>query len=283
MFFAYCVNVILFHYKVDDFLKSKKIEIKTVELNQTLKAIKKDIQVAKKIQSSLIQQSYHTDLPLNVELAYIPLEDVGGDIYDICEFGRHGVRIFLADATGHGVQAALITMAIKAEYESLKKELKSPKKLLKSLNQNFIEKFSSIASFFSCVLVDIYPEKNKIVYSSAGHPDQIIQLKSWEIVHLQRLGKLIGISKDSEYDEKEVNFEIGDKLFLFTDGLFEEFNHKKEEFGEKQIINILRAYSDKELKELFPILMKNMDQFLQHSTRQDDISFIAVEHLQESV
>ena len=88
----------------------------------------------------------------------------------------------------------------------------------------------------------------------------------------------MGIKKDVEFEEIELQFEKGDKLFLFTDGLFEEFNSEKEEFGEKQVVNIIKAYSDKELKELFGILMENLNLFLASSARQDDITFIGVEN-----
>ncbi len=278
VFFAYCLNLIFFHYKLDDFLNSKTIEQKTKEINRTLDDLKKDISIAKKIQGSLMQKKFSHIKHLIFEVSYIPLDEVGGDIYDISEINQKYTRIFLADATGHGVQAALITMAIKGEYESFKNSTSSPKKLLRNLNNDFVTKFGAIHSFFSCILVDIYPEKNKIVYASAGHPDQIIQKKNWEIKNLSRTGKLMGLMKDVEFEEIEVPFDKGDKLFLFTDGLFEEFNTNKEEFGESQVVSIIKAYSDKELKDLFPILMDSLYAFLENASRQDDITFIGVEH-----
>ena len=60
--------------------------------------------------------------------------------------------------------------------------------------------------------------------------------------------------------------------------LLKEVNSEKEEFGEKQVVNIIKAYSDKELKELFGILMENLNLFLASSARQDDITFIGVEN-----
>ncbi len=278
IFFAYSLNLIFFHYKLDDFLKSKTIDQKTREINRTLDDLKKDISVAKKIQGSLMQKNFSDIKHLIFAVSYIPLDEVGGDIYDISEINHKYTRIFLADATGHGVQAALITMAIKSEYESFKHTTSSPKKLLRNLNNDFVQKFGAIHSFFSCILVDIYPEKNKIVYASAGHPDQIIQRKNWEIQNLSRTGKIMGLMKDVDFEEVEIPFEKGDKLFLFTDGLFEEFNTNKEEFGEKQVVSIIKAYSDTELKELFVILMDNLNLFLENSSRQDDITFIGVEH-----
>ncbi|HMV41189.1 MAG TPA: PP2C family protein-serine/threonine phosphatase [Leptospiraceae bacterium] len=278
IFFAYSLNLIFFHYKLDDFLKSKTIDQKTKEINDTLDDLKRDISVAKKIQTSLMKKNFAHIKNLNFSVNYIPLDEVGGDIYDISELSHKCIRIFLADATGHGVQAALITMAIKGEYESFKHTTHSPKKLLKNLNNDFVQKFGAIHSFFSCIVVDIYPEKNKIIYASAGHPDQVIQRKDWSLEIISRTGKIMGIMKDAEFEEKEIRFESGDKLLLFTDGLFEEFNSEKEEFGEKQILSSIKEYSDKDLKELFEEIMKNLNEFLENSSRQDDITFIGVEY-----
>lgn len=279
LFLAYSLNIVLFHYKLQDFLKSKKIESNSFELNKTLNLIKKDIATAKKIQTNLVQKSFQCNQKCNFAIGYYPLEEIGGDIFDIYELNKKQIRIFLADATGHGIQAALITMLIKSEYESLKHDFSHPKKLLKALNQNFSEKYSSLNSFFSCVIVDIFPEKNKLLFSSAGHPDQVIQRKNWNIEILSRTGKLVGVSKESEYEEKEISFEENDKLFLFTDGLFEVFNQNREEFGEEKIINSIKAYSDKEIKEVFSEIMKDLEIFSGKGNLQDDISFIGVEHV----
>lgn len=278
IFFAYSLNLIFFHYKLSDFLKSKVIEQKTKEVNETLDDLKRDISVAKKIQTSLMKKNFSHIKNLTFSVNYIPLDEVGGDIYDISELNHKCIRIFLADATGHGVQAALITMAIKSEYESFKHSTSSPKKLLRNLNNDFVQKFGAIHSFFSCIVVDIYPEKNRIIYASAGHPDQIIQRKDWTLDIISRTGKIMGIMKDAEFEEVELRFESGDKLFLFTDGLFEEFNSDKEEFGEKQILNSIKEYSDRDLKDLFSEIMKNLNDFLDNSSRQDDITFIGVEY-----
>jgi hypothetical protein len=201
IFFAYSLNLIFFHYKLSGFLKSKTIDQKNREINRTLDNLKKDISIAKKIQGSLMQKNFSEIKNLIFEVRYIPLDEVGGDIYDISEINRKYIRIFLADATGHGIQAALITMAIKGEYESFKHSTSSPKKLLKSLNNDFVQKFGAIHSFFSCIVVDIYPDKNKVVYASAGHPDQILQKKNWEIKNLSRTGKIMGLMKDVEFEE----------------------------------------------------------------------------------
>lgn len=275
--FAISLNFIFFQYKMKDFLRSKKLKVKNKEINETLNMIKKDLFIAQKIQQRLLQSNIEKMGRLRIHSKYVPVDEIGGDFYDISELKRNGVRFFLADATGHGIQAALITMAIKAEYEALKNNFSSPKKLLKELNNEFLHKFGTIQSLFSCIVVDVYPEKGKLVYSSAGHPDQILQRKNWSITRLSRTGKIIGIAKDVEFEERELNFENGEKLFLYTDGLYEEFNSAKEEFGEDQLISLIKSYSDHDIDALFEAVKEDIYSFIGSKQMQDDITFLGIE------
>lgn len=95
---------------------------RTKELDISLAGIKKDLSVAKKIQSNILPDKIDSLDRLKFCIRYIPLQEVGGDFYDISKNQEGDVRVLVADATGHGVQGALVTMAIKGEYEILKQQ-----------------------------------------------------------------------------------------------------------------------------------------------------------------
>ena len=118
--------------------------------------IKRDLVLAKKIQDSILPKNLSDITHLNISTFYSPMDEVGGDFFDITQLHEGQIRIFLADATGHGIQGALITMAIKSEYESLKMNIPDPKDLLEFLNNEFLRKFHSINAFFSCILPDLF-------------------------------------------------------------------------------------------------------------------------------
>ena len=80
---------------------------------------------------------------------YLPMVEVGGDFFYITEMNQRVTRVFLADATGHGVQSALITMLIKSEYENLADQIPNPSDLLFSLNNIFVNKYHNLTTFFS--------------------------------------------------------------------------------------------------------------------------------------
>ncbi|MCB1179599.1 MAG: SpoIIE family protein phosphatase, partial [Leptospiraceae bacterium] len=106
-----------------------------------LKSIRKDLNFAKKIQSGVIPLHINRINELKIISHYQPMEEVGGDIFDIYQM-KDSIRIILADAEGHGVQAALVTMLIKSTLNTINEFSKTPSEVLKKINEIFINKYT---------------------------------------------------------------------------------------------------------------------------------------------
>ncbi|XDD49703.1 SpoIIE family protein phosphatase [Leptospira sp. WS92.C1] len=258
-------------------LEEKVVE-RTSELNNTIKLIQKDLLYAQKIQDRILPKSEVTVAGLYILTKYIPMNEVGGDIYDYVEISPGKVRIFLADATGHGVQAALVTMLIKSEYEGLKFLDLPPGEVISKLNKEIIAKYSAIKSFFSCLIADIDTGEGTLSYSAAGHPDQFY-LSGTTITRLFKSGPIIGISDKVRYQTQFLEIETGGKLFFFTDGIVEEFNSFEEEFGEDRLLESILKESSKPVPDLVKSVFGDLQSFLSGQKAQDDITFLTVEVL----
>ena len=268
--------------ELDDSLKqqfklNENLRKITDELNQSLMNIKRDLVLAKKIQDSILPKNLSDITHLNISTFYSPMDEVGGDFFDITQLHEGQIRIFLSDATGHGIQGALITMAIKSEYESLKMNIPDPKDLLEFLNNEFLRKFHSINAFFSCILLDIYTNEGKIIYSAAGHPPQIL-IHDKMIQKLTSTGKIIGINEDVHYKQNKFPFKKNDKLFLYSDGIFEEFNYVRDEFGEERLWELLQNYNTNPVSETLNIVVQQVDDFLGNLPQEDDMTFLGIEY-----
>ncbi len=249
----------------------------TGELNQSLQKIKKDLVLAKKIQDSILPKNLENITNLNISTFYSPMDEVGGDFFDITKINERKIRIFLADATGHGIQGALITMAIKSEYEGLKHNIADPSELLGTINNGFLKKFQSINAFFTCILLDIDPIGGKIKYAAAGHPPQIL-IQDGNVQKLASTGKIIGIKEDVQYKQNEFPFGMKDKLFLYSDGIFEEFNYVRDEFGEEKLWGILIENKNISVSETLNSVVQQVDDFLGNLPQEDDMTFIGIEY-----
>ena len=140
----------------------------------------------------------------------------------------------------------------------------------------FVNKYHSLTTFFSAFIIDIHLGENKIVYSSAGHPEQLlISIKSIEL--LKRTGRLIGVIPDTKYGEIEFQFAKGDRLYLFTDGIYEEFNEKNEIYGEDDLQDILKSNNHNPVKENIEFLISDVREFIGSREQDDDITIIGIE------
>jgi serine phosphatase RsbU (regulator of sigma subunit) len=257
-------------------LLEDKVRERTKILDESLFNIRKDLNVAKKIQQTFFSEIRTSDPRIKFESFYQSMSEVGGDFYDMTQVTPDHYRIFVADATGHGIQAALITMAIKAEYESLKVMYDHPNDLIFHLNQIFINKYNNVQTIFSCAVCDLDLKRGKLLFASAGHPDQV-HIRVGEKKLLSRTGRIVGMVDHTEYRSSEMYLEEGDRVYLFTDGVFEQFDHDREIFGEDRLYEVLVDSDKQTLGESIKTLIKKLNTFTKYNTHQDDITIVACE------
>ncbi len=222
------------------------VKERTAKLMNSLKIIQEDLETAKTIQRNILPLGIRKIAQLDFSSAFEPMSEVGGDVFDVVRIGDSKIRLFLADAIGHGVQAALITMAIKAEFDHLKFEAQTPADVLYSLNQIFIDRYGKKSNQFTAVIVDAELSKNEIVYACAGHNDPYIISKN-NIIPLTESGVMLGLEKDVEYLNYSLPFQFGDSLFMISDGYLEQENDSGEFLGEQNLLEIFRASMNQNL------------------------------------
>jgi len=275
----------LFVAKTRDFLFSRDDELYSdlVSAHKSLRlsyeTVQEDLQIAKIIQRNVLPPDDLSIHGLDLKTHYLPFREVSGDIYDINEITPGYVRIFLADAPGHGIQAALITMIIRSEYEKLKRNAGDPSEVLKALNRNFIHSYESLHNYFSCIVVDIDINNRKLAYSSAGHPEQVL-IQNKKLIPLPATGILAGDVFESDYKLKEFTFDDGDKVLVFTDGLYERMNEEMEKSVKKVILSSLESSRMYHVSDLFESLLETLEKYHRDrvlDSRHDDITLIAIE------
>jgi phosphoserine phosphatase RsbU/P len=100
---------------------------------------------------------------------WLPLGVVSGDFYDFVELPGGVVRVLVADATGHGVQAALRTMVIKTAYDAIKFSAASPSQCLRELNEALLGAYPSLEAKTDAVCVDLVRERDGRLRVRAEH------------------------------------------------------------------------------------------------------------------
>ncbi|MCC6647195.1 MAG: SpoIIE family protein phosphatase [Polyangiaceae bacterium] len=194
--------------------RSGKSALITADLEQ-------DLAQAREFQQRLLRQ--HPDLPgVEIDVLYQPVDQVGGDVYQLHVLSDGSLRVFVADAVGHGVQASLTTMLIVSEYEATR-HLRSPAAALAALNGALVAKFAHARVQFTAACVDVRFREREIVFAAAGHPPPCV-VRAGVFEELEASGPILGVVDDLVVPEATVDLAEGDHLLVFTDGCTEVFD-----------------------------------------------------------
>ncbi|TGN21000.1 SpoIIE family protein phosphatase [Leptospira idonii] len=253
-----------------------KVDAKTVELQNRLEQIGKDLKLAKSIVTNLIKVPDLSPF-LKVDYLYQPLSEVGGDIYSVKKIQSSYFRFFLADATGHGLQAALYTMMIQSEFERLNDVATKPNDLLYYLNEHFYDKNAELQIYFPSIVVDFDFEQKLLRFSCAGMQNHVLMKKNGELVYLENTGPIVGILTQYRFGLKEVDVEKGDRLFIYTDGLFEELNETDGNAALAELFEGIRKTADLPLEEVIPSLTSHLFEKMKKNKWKDDVCLFAIE------
>lgn len=210
------------------------VQFKEAAASQSdLAAIQNELEIARSIQQSLLPAQI-PDIPgMQIKVRYRSMENVGGDFYDFRP-DRHGIGILIADVSGHGVPAALIVSIVKIAFWLQKKRLPEPAELFTRMNEIL---FGNIGyEFVTACYAFIDPVQKKLITGNAGHPPLLIYRKSKkELIQLRPYGRLLGIMPDGSYKNEAIDLEKGDRIVLYTDGVYEAPNPHEEQFGTSRL------------------------------------------------
>lgn len=246
------------------------------ELEETMRIISRDLKLAQKIQEKILPRKTGGDTFFEYVYEYMPLQIVGGDFINIEKFDGK-LRYMICDITGHGIQASLITFIIKSEYEELKMKIETPHEILLELNYLFLSKYRSLELNFPCFIADIFFKEEKLIYSSAGFPEQFVVGKN-RVEGLGATSPMLGFPIREMYQDREVEFPSGSKFISFSDGIIESQNRAMEFFGnqnyKKMVVDIL---DNNDIRNALDIILKKEEQFRNGSPRMDDLTIFLLE------
>jgi sigma-B regulation protein RsbU (phosphoserine phosphatase) len=268
-----------YKHKMEEKVKQRTKELKEAytELESKDRAIKLELELARNIQQGIIPENIPPWNGFNFATRYEPMGSVSGDYYDIFYFSKH-IYILIADVSGHGVPAALITMTAKQAFSQVIKEDSSPSGIFKEVNKIITERVKT-SDYLSAFLIKI-DEKNKFSFANAAHPNPIHFVKSTgEYNLLDTDGMFIGAIEEASdsYEESNSRLHSGDRIYLYTDGLLEHKNIEGEEYGLKRLIEKLKNTYDLKIQDQIKEVFSELKSFIGSAPIKDDISMLVFE------
>ncbi|MDQ3020356.1 MAG: PP2C family protein-serine/threonine phosphatase [Bacteroidota bacterium] len=243
--------------------------------------MKKELNYAREIQLSMLPKNNATIGEIEISATSLPASEVGGDYFDYFKISEKEVGIFICDVSGHGVASGLLLSGLRSCMHLILEDNSNPKVVIEKLNR-MIRKTQSRKMFVTAIFAIINTEKNKCMLFNAGHlPPYKISGESKEIFKIKKHGVALGAmnSVESKGSDNEVIFDFnkGDKLILYTDGVNEAMNSSKTEYGLDNLELYINGNTDKKTNELLDGLLNDVKKFTNNSLQRDDLTLLIVQ------
>lgn len=244
-------------------------------------SLENEIKMAAVIQQSFFRQE--VDNIKKYEVAYFsrPMVGVSGDLYDFYKTGEKLDGLGVFDVSGHGISSGLVTMLVKniIHQEFYNQQDAELWEIVNSINDRVIEEKGEIQNYLTGVLVRLYENKFELV--DAGHPAPILYKKKTGECKYVELGKksvgVIGIAGFPVFYESEFyDFEDGDELILFSDGVIDIKNEKEEYYGKERLLEAAKTVLGRPAAEQVSFIANNIYSFCASREQNDDLTIIVL-------
>ena len=244
-------------------------------------SLENEIKMAAVIQQSFFRQE--VDDIKKYEVAYFsrPMVGVSGDLYDFYKTGEKLDGLGIFDVSGHGISSGLVTMLVKniIHQEFYNQQDSELWEILNKINDRVIEEKGEIQNYLTGILVRLYENQFELV--DAGHPAPILYKKKTGQCEYIDLGKksvgVIGIAGFPVfYESNFYDFEDGDELILFSDGVIDIKNENEEYFGKERLLEAAKINIDKPAAEQVSFIANSIYSFCANREQNDDLTIIVL-------
>jgi hypothetical protein len=182
------------------------------------------LRLASQVQRGFLPKALPRFGPVSFNCLFRPVDYVSGDIYDLHQLDEQHVGIALADASGHGIPAALLTVYIKRalrakEIEKGSYRLLSPGEVLRDLNQDILDAHLTECPFVAVVYAVLDISTLELSLARAGAPYPIRRTAGGELEFLDPPGSVVGVLSNACFGVSRLRLQPGDSLLIYSDGL----------------------------------------------------------------
>lgn len=234
-------------------LLESKLAARNEKLTHAYRQIESDLQAAAKLQHSVLPAHNLMLSGYEFDWMFLPSAYVSGDLLNYFPLGERHLGFFSVDVAGHGVSAAMLSLAVAREFltgrnnndflwvQTAAGEVlpAAPHKVVEKLNQRFCLDNDQIASYYTLIYGVIDTTTGSGTLCQAGHPTPFIIGADGELSPVGEGGMPVGLFAEAEYEDCHFTLEIGDQLYLYSDGITECESQRQELYGERRLQELL--------------------------------------------
>jgi sigma-B regulation protein RsbU (phosphoserine phosphatase) len=274
--------------------RNEELAAANAGLSQSNLRMKRDLEAAARIQQAFLPAEGGHDGGIGFAWRYRPCDELAGDTLNVVPLDEHHVGAFVVDVSGHGVPAALLSVAVSRLLSRMTDgcplvrrsngsngvEIVPPAEVAGELALRFPFD-TETRQYFTCVYGVLDRRNGEFRYVCAGHPGPVHVARDGEPVRHQHSGRPIGILPQAlaagGYTDHVVTLEPGDRLYLYTDGIPEAENDAQEQFGFGRLQQALAEHRSRPLQAGVDDLVTRVESWCGPTGPADDISILALE------
>jgi len=242
------------------------------QLERQAMLAEKDRDVIRALQSSLAPVWLSDFEGIEFSLQSVPGSRIAGDFYDVVRLSDSTLAFTIADVSGCGLPAVVIMATARMAFRTFAGRDVSPRKIMQNVNDALLH--STLAGHYLTAFTGVLDaEMLTLQFTNASHCCPYL-IRGNEMIPLDTEGLLVGMLEQPQYEEKCIELEPNDKLFLFTDGLLRELRGGEGENGTKRLRALLEKHADMGIEELGRRLL---EEILQRP--KDDVVLMGLEIL----
>jgi sigma-B regulation protein RsbU (phosphoserine phosphatase) len=212
---------------------------------------------------------------------YVPAGAVGGDYFDVFALSQELAAIVMCDVMGHGVRAALVTAMLRAMVGPQAASAHEPAAMLTDLNQRLrqILKSDESVMFVTCVYLLVNAVTGEVRSANAGHPKPLTITFDGTVSQMSTaaVGPPLGLVENPKYQTQEHLLKATDRLFLFTDGVYEVAGADGESFGQTRLQQTLSSLASLSANAFLDALLEKVKAHSLNGAFEDDACLLTID------
>lgn len=258
-------------------IEQARLKIESEEkrrLEERQKQLERELDTARGIQMSLLPSR-----PLSVgawEIAgrVVPARQVGGDAFDFFSLGGGRAGVVIADVSGKGIPAALLTSNVQASIRAFCDGRTPIPEAIRAVNEGVLR--SASGKFITLFFAEIDASRGVIRYTNAGHNYPLLRRHDGTLVELIAGGLPLGLIEGAAYEQGEVIFSPGDALLLYSDGITEALDARGEEFGEEPLRELWQTHGASAPVQMIDRVFGAVETFRGRALQSDDMTIVII-------
>lgn len=247
------------------------------DISSLEKTLRREIDMAKKIQSHLLNGKVPTIAKGEVMGISLPARVVGGDYFDFYPLSNGNLRIVIGDVMGKGIPAAMLMILTRGAFRSAAESTSGPGETITAMNNALIDDLRLLGAFVTLFCAEWNPNTDTLTCANAGHHQPIIIRGKKLLQDMPKSeGAMLGGLPVQIYKETVVKLNIDDSVFLYTDGIIEAYNKDSEQYKIERLLGILQNHSDKSVGEIRDRVLSSIQQFTEDLPQKDDITMVVL-------